>query len=164
MHVADAARAVDFVLPALEIVDSRIREWKISIFDTVADNASSGAVILGSTPAWLSDVDLSLAGCVLSKGGLIVETGAAAAVLGSPLNALAWLANTIGAMGVRLEPGHTVLSGSMTRALPASAGDSVTASIGGIGTVTAVFADPPWSTVADPIQAGQGAARRSGGR
>src|SRR5690349_452615 len=91
--VADAARAVDCVLPALEIVDSRIQDWKISIVDTIADNASSGGVILGSTPSRLSDVDLRLAGCVLYCNGQLAATGAGGAVLGSPLNALVWLAN-----------------------------------------------------------------------
>jgi 2-keto-4-pentenoate hydratase len=137
--VADAVRAVDFLLPALEIVDSRIRDWHITIFDTIADNASTGAVVLGGMPADLDDVNLALVGCVISKNGTVAEAGAGGAVLGSPLNALVWLANTLGAMGTLLEPGHVVLSGSMTRALPLTAGDTVTASIDGIGTVTTAF-------------------------
>ncbi|WP_435154861.1 2-keto-4-pentenoate hydratase [Amycolatopsis sacchari] len=137
--VADALRAVDFVVPALEIVASRITDWRISIVDTIADNASSGGVVLGSKPTLLSDVDLRLAGCTLQLGGELVATGAGAAVLGSPVNALVWLANTIGPLGIDLEPGHVVLPGSMTRAYPVSAGDTAVADMGELGTVTAVF-------------------------
>ncbi|WP_370945060.1 2-keto-4-pentenoate hydratase [Amycolatopsis sp. cg5] len=137
--VADAARAVDFVLPALEIVDSRIKDWQISIIDTIADNASSGGVVLGSTPTKLGDVDLRLAGCVLHSGGEVAETGAGGAVLGSPINALVWLANTVGPLGVSLQPGHVVLPGSMTKSIPVSPGDTVVATIAGLGSVTAVF-------------------------
>lgn len=136
---ADAVRAVDFVLPALEIVDSRIADWRISIVDTVADNASSGGVVLGSRPTLLSTVDLRLAGCTLHSNGALAATGAGGAVLGSPLNALVWLANTVGPLGVSLEPGHVILPGSMTGAIPVSPGDTVVATVAGLGTVTAVF-------------------------
>lgn len=135
--IADAVRAVDFVLPALEIVDSRIRNWQIGIFDTIADNASSGGVILGSRPVALGDLDLRLVGCTLHINGELAATGAGGAVLGSPLNALVWLANTVGPLGVTLEPGHVVLPGSMTTAFAVSAGDSIVANMGGLGTVTA---------------------------
>ncbi|TSD97445.1 2-keto-4-pentenoate hydratase [Gordonia rubripertincta] len=136
--VGEAAAAVDFVLPALEIVDSRIRDWKIGIFDTIADNASSGGVILGSRPSRLDEVDLRLAGCNLYVNGVLTDTGAGGAVLGSPLNALVWLANTVGPLGVTLEPGHVVLPGSMTKAVPVNAGDTIVATIAGLGSVTAI--------------------------
>lgn len=139
LNAAEAIRAVEFVLPALEIVDSRIRDWKIGIFDTIADNASSGGVILGSRPAALRDVDLRLAGATLHVNGELAATGAGGAVLGSPLGALVWLANTLGPLGVTLEPGHVVLPGSMTRAFGVTAGDSIVASISGLGSVTAVL-------------------------
>lgn len=139
--IADAVRAVDFVLPALEIVDSRVRDWKIGIFDTIADNASSGGVVLGSRPVTLSEIDLRLAGCTLHINGELVATGAGGAVLGSPLNALVWLANTVGPLGVALEPGHVVLPGSMTRAFPIRPGDSIVANISGLGSVTAILED-----------------------
>lgn len=138
--IADAARAVEFVLPALEIVDSRIRDWRISIVDTVADNASSGGVVLGATPLPLSKVDLRLMGCNLYKSGELLATGTGAAVLGSPLNALVWLANTIGPLGISLEPGHVVLPGTMTRAFPVEPGETVVAHMAGLGDVTAAFA------------------------
>ncbi|KMS82785.1 2-keto-4-pentenoate hydratase [Prauserella rugosa] len=138
--VADAVRAVEFVLPALEIVDSRIRDWRISIVDTVADNASSGGVVLGTTPAPLSAVDLKAMGCTLYRSGSLLATGTGAAVLGSPLNALVWLANTIGPLGISLEPGHVVLPGTMTQAFPVAPGETITAHMDGLGDVTAVFA------------------------
>ncbi|MFD2419551.1 2-keto-4-pentenoate hydratase [Amycolatopsis pigmentata] len=138
--VADAIRAVDFVLPALEIVDSRIENWRISIVDTIADNASSGGVVLGSRPTTLSSVDLAAASCVLRFGDETVATGTGGAVLGSPINALVWLANTIGPLGVDLEPGHVVLPGSMTRAFDVRPGDTVVADMGELGSVKAVFA------------------------
>lgn len=137
---ADAAAAVEFVLPALEIIDSRIADWKITLADTVADNASSGGVVLGTTPVRPDGLDLSLTGCLLHRNGNLVDTGAGGAVLGSPLNALIWLANTLGPMGVTLEAGHVILPGSITAAIPVAAGDTVTAAFAGIGTVTAKFA------------------------
>jgi 2-keto-4-pentenoate hydratase len=94
--VAEAIGAVAFMLPALELIDSRIRDWKIGLADTIADNASSGGVVLGSTPVPLSRVDLRLVGCTLHKNGELAGTGAGGAVLGSPLTALVWLANTVG--------------------------------------------------------------------
>ncbi|MGH8892936.1 MAG: 2-keto-4-pentenoate hydratase [Actinomycetes bacterium] len=137
--VAHAAAAVDFVLPALEIIDSRIEDWKISIVDTIADNASSGGVVLGSRPVRLDHVDLRLAGCNLYGNGDLVATGAGGAVLGSPLISLAWLANTVGEHGAALLPGQVVLPGSVTAAQPATAGDTWSADFAGLGTVTARF-------------------------
>jgi 2-keto-4-pentenoate hydratase len=139
VNVADAISAVDYVLPALEIIDSRIRDWKISLPDTIADNASSGGVVLGSTPTPLAALDLRLVGCVVEQAGQIVGTGAGGAALGSPLNALVWLANTVGPLGVVLEPGSVVLPGSITAAVSVVAGDSVTATFAGLGSVTARF-------------------------
>ncbi|MGY4916237.1 2-keto-4-pentenoate hydratase [Streptomyces sp. 900116325] len=141
LTVDDVSKAVRYLLPALEIVDSRIQDWKISIVDTIADNASSGALILGSTPIDPADVDLRSANCALLRNGTVTETGTGAAVLGTPLNSLAWLANAIGALGVSLEPGQVVLSGSFTRAITIAPGDSITAEFPGIGKVTAVLAE-----------------------
>ncbi|HEX2823066.1 MAG TPA: fumarylacetoacetate hydrolase family protein [Streptosporangiaceae bacterium] len=137
--VAEAIAAVAFVLPALELIDSRIRDWKIGLADTIADNASSGGVILGSTPVALSAVDLRLAGCNLHKNGELAGTGAGGAVLGSPLTALVWLANTVGARGVVLAEGQVILPGSVTASIPVRAGDTVTATFAGLGSVTARF-------------------------
>ena len=144
--VTQAISAVDYILPALEIIDSRIRDWKIGILDTIADNASSGGMVLGSTPVSLADVDLRLSGCVLHRNGEVIGTGAGGAVLGSPITSLVWLANTVGALGITLEAGHIVLPGSQTAAFPVAAGDVVRAQFGGIGSVTARFAPPRTAT------------------
>lgn len=138
--VPDAIAAVDYVLPALEVVDSRIANWQIGIIDTIADNASGGGVVLGSRPRALGDLDLRLVGCTMVKNGQIAGTGVGGAVLGSPLNALVWLANTLGRFGVPLEAGNVILPGSVTRAIAIAPGDRVTATFGGLGSVTAVFA------------------------
>jgi 2-keto-4-pentenoate hydratase len=138
--VAEAIGAVAFMLPALELIDSRIRDWKIGLADTIADNASSGGVVLGSTPVPLSRVDLRLVGCTLHKNGELAGTGAGGAVLGSPLTALVWLANTVGGQGVALEAGQVILPGSVTASIPVGPGDSVTATFAGLGSVTARFA------------------------
>jgi 2-keto-4-pentenoate hydratase len=136
---AEAIKAVRYLVPALEIVDSRIQDWKVTIFDTIADNASSGAVILGGPAIGPFDVDLRSATCDLTRNGSLAESGTGAAVLGSPFNALAWLANAVGALGVSLEPDQVVLSGSSTRAITVAAGDRVTADFPGIGTVMAAM-------------------------
>lgn len=138
--VVQALAAVEYVLPALEIVDSRIDDWRITITDTIADNASSGGLVLGSTPTRIGDIDLRLVGCVLHQNGRVAATGAGAAVLGSPINALVWLANTVGALGITLDPGHIVLPGAATPMVTIAAGDTVTASFTGLGSVTARFA------------------------
>jgi len=137
--VSEAISAVDYVLPALEIVDSRIENWKIGLFDTIADNASSAAVVLGSTPTPLADVDLRLMGAVMHKNGQVAGTGAGGAVLGSPINSLVWLANTVGARGVVLDAGHVILPGAVCAMVPVAAGDTVTATFAGLGSVTARF-------------------------
>jgi 2-keto-4-pentenoate hydratase len=137
--VADAIAAVGYVLPALELIDSRIKDWKIGLADTIADNASSGGIVLGSSPHALDALDLRLSGCNLVKNGELAGTGASGAVLGSPLSSLVWLANTLGAHGVVLEAGHVILPGSITASIPVAAGDVVTATFAGLGSVTARF-------------------------
>lgn len=136
---ADAVAAVEYVLPALEVIDSRIADWKITLPDTIADNASSGGVVLGTRPVRLDDQDLSLMGCLLRRDGDLIDTGAGGAVLGSPINALVWLANVLGERGVTLEAGHVVLPGSITAAVPVAPGQTLTATFAGIGSVTARF-------------------------
>jgi 2-keto-4-pentenoate hydratase len=140
LSVADLLGATRHVLPAIEIIDSRIADWRITLVDTIADNASSGGLVLGSTPVSPAGIDLALVGCVLRHNGRIVQTGAGAAVIGSPWHAATWLANTLTARGVTLDAGHVILTGSVTAAVPVSAGDTVTATIDRLGSVTAVFA------------------------
>lgn len=140
LTVADAVGAVDSVLASLEIIDSRIADWKITLADTIADNASSGGVVLGTRPQRLEAADLRLTGVVLRRNGRIEQTGAGAAVLGSPLSSLVWLANTLGRRGTPLLAGSVVLPGAVTATVPALPGDVITATFSGLGTVTAVFA------------------------
>lgn len=137
--LADALRSVDFAVAALELIDSRIRDWQITLVDTIADNASSGAVVLGSRPLRMDQIDARLAGCNLYRNGALVATGAGGAVLGDPLSALVWLANTLGRLGVTLEAGEVVLPGSCTSAVPISAGDTVRAGFAGFGAVSVSF-------------------------
>ena len=140
--VSEALSAVEYVVPAIEIVDSRIKDWKITLADTIADNASSGAVVLGGTPTPVDQVDLRLTGCVMTKNSQVIATGAGGAVLGSPINSLVWLANTVGKLGVTLEAGHVVLPGSFTPMAPVAAGETVTATYADLGSVTARFVGP----------------------
>jgi 2-oxopent-4-enoate hydratase len=119
----DVVAGTELILPALEIIDSRIRDWKITYRDTVADNASSARFVVGTQPARLADVDLPLAGMSLKKNGRVASTGAGAACLGNPVTAVAWLANTLCRLGSPLRPGDLVLSGALGPVLPVEAGD-----------------------------------------
>ena len=130
---AEVLAATECVMPCFEIVDSRIRDWKIKIGDTVADNASCGVFVLGDQAVDPRKIDLSLCGMVLERNGEIIATGAGAAALGSPVNAVAWLANTMGALGIPLKAGEVILSGALAAMFPAQAGDSFRVSIGGLG-------------------------------
>ncbi len=138
--VADVVRATDYVLPSIEIVDSRVLDWKIKIQDTIADNASSAALVLGARPTRLDDVDPALIGATLRKNGEIVETGCSGAVLGNPVIAVAWLANKVAQFGVGLEPGQVIMPGSCTRMVPVAAGDVIRADFDVLGHVSVRFA------------------------
>ena len=133
ISAADVLAATEGVMACFEIVDSRIRDWKIGIADTVADNASCGVFVLGDRLVDPRGLDLTTCGMVLEKNGEIVATGAGAAALGAPANAVAWLANTLGRLGIPLKAGEVVLSGSLAIMVPVKAGDSLRVSIGGIG-------------------------------
>jgi 2-keto-4-pentenoate hydratase len=137
--VTDAVRAVEAVVGSIEIIDSRIADWKIGLIDTIADNASSAGVVLGQRRLDVNDFDIVNAECILRNNGSVVGTGAGGAVLGSPLVALVWLANKLGELGTALEEGAVVLPGSVCAAVPVTAGDVVTADFGALGTVTARF-------------------------
>lgn len=140
ISVADVWRATAFVMPCLEIIDSRYTDWQITFVDTVADNASSARVILGGTPQQPAGLpELTGLGVVMRVNGRVVETGALGAVMGNPVNAVAWLASELASHGVALRAGDVVLSGSPTRAVDVRAGDHVEATVQGIGTVTGRF-------------------------
>lgn len=136
---AAVIQATDYVLPALEIIDSRIADWEITFEDTIADNASSGLFVLGNQPRKLEAVDLRLAGMKLSKNGAIVATGVGAACLGHPVNAVVWLANRIGRFGQSLSRGDVILSGALGPVTDVSAGDFVSTHIAGLGSVSVRF-------------------------
>ena len=137
--VSEVLSAIDWVMPALEIVDSRIADWKISIHDTIADNASSGLYVLGSAARRVDEVDLRLAGGVLEKNGEPLSFGAGAACLGSPLNAVRWLARVMATAGRPLQAGDVVLSGALGPMVPASPGDVFEGRVGGLGRVGISF-------------------------
>ncbi|MFG2820901.1 2-keto-4-pentenoate hydratase [Kitasatospora sp. NPDC048365] len=138
--VADVLRAVDVALPALEIVDSRIADWDISLVDTVADNASCGLYVLGTTPVPIEAVDLGAVTMTMTRGGRTVSEGSGADCLGSPLNAAAWLAAALAERGDPLRAGDLVLTGALGPMSPASPGDEFEARISGLGSVAVRFA------------------------
>lgn len=131
--------ATRFVVPALEIIDSRIEAWKIKLCDTIADNASSGRVVLGGYPKTIDRADLRLVGMVLEKNGEVVQTGVGAAVLGHPAIAVAWLANAVARFDVVLKAGEIIMPGAICGAVDVTKGDVIQASFGGLGTVSVRF-------------------------
>ncbi|MFC3106590.1 2-oxopent-4-enoate hydratase [Undibacterium arcticum] len=131
--------ATESVSACFEIVDSRVKDWKIKIQDTVADNASCGVFVIGKERIDPRTLDLAMCGMVIEKNGEIIATGAGAAALGHPANAVAWLANELGARGVALKAGEPILSGSLAPLIPVQAGDSLRVRIGGIGGCAVTF-------------------------
>lgn len=138
---AEVLSATAYVLPCIEVIDSRVRDWKITIVDTVADNASSSRYVLGHEPLSPADIDMRLVGMRLEKRGDVVSTGAGVACLGSPVNAVVWLANTLGRLGTRLEAGQVILSGALGPVTPVEAGDWVRLQIGQSSAVTLRIVD-----------------------
>jgi 2-oxopent-4-enoate/cis-2-oxohex-4-enoate hydratase len=136
---ADVVAATECVMACFEIVDSRIRDWKIRIQDTIADNASSGLFVISREAADPRRVDFYSCGIVVEKNGDVLSTGAGAAALGSPLICVAWLANTLGGFGVPLEAGEVILSGSLVPLEPVHAGDRMRCTIAGVGAAEVRF-------------------------
>lgn len=137
--VADVLRCTDFIAPAIELIDSRIEQWKIGLTDTISDNASSCGVILGKERVRPGDLDVTKIDATLDINGERVAEGTSGAVLGDPTIAVAWLANKVASFGVRLEKGHVVLPGSCTRAYDVTPGDDVVATFAGLGSVHLTF-------------------------
>lgn len=137
---ADMIRATAYVLPAIEIVGSRVAGWDIDIVDTVADNASSGLFVLGGPPRRIDEVDLRGCGMLMECRGQPISMGAGAACLGNPLNAAVWLARKMVAIGRPLRAGDVIMSGALGAMAPVQAGDTVEAHITGLGSVRIAFA------------------------
>jgi len=135
----EARRAIGGAVAAIEMVDSRIQDWQLTLVDTVSDLASSGATILSSRVVPLDGWEPRFTGMVVSHNGRVVDTGAGAAALGDPVAAVAWLANTLAAYDVTLEAGWFVMTGSLHRAFEVAPGDVVRADFDRLGAVTTRF-------------------------
>lgn len=136
---AEFIRAVEFALPAIEVVGSRVAGWDIRLLDTIADNASSGCFVLGAVPRRLGSFDPKGCGMVMERRGEPISTGAGVACLGSPVSAGLWLARTMARVGRPLKAGDTILTGALGPMVEVQGGDVVEARINGLGTVEAVF-------------------------
>jgi 2-keto-4-pentenoate hydratase len=138
--LADVISAIAYVLPAVEIVGSRIEKWNIKLLDTVADNASSGLFALGAEPRKLDGLDLRLCGMVMDRRGEPVSVGAGAGCLGNPLNAALWLARTMVEVKSPLKAGDIIMSGALGPMVGVAAGDVLDTRINGVGSVRVAFA------------------------
>lgn len=135
----DVESATAHVIPCLELIDSRIVDWNIGLIDTIADNASSAAIILGNMSIAPEKITSTGSRAEVRIGKKVMATGSTSDVLGHPANAVAWLANALGEFGVRLEAGHIILSGSCTRAIDVAAGDTITAEFDNLGAIEVTF-------------------------
>ena len=133
---AEFLACIAYALPAIEIVDSAITDWKISLVDTVADNASSALYVLGDQPVALGAVSLGEVGMQMTKNGQVASIGTGAACLGHPLRAAYWLARTMAVRGQGLRAGEVILSGALGPMVAVVAGDLIHARIGALGTVS----------------------------
>ena len=141
LTVADALIAVAGVLPAIEVADSRIADWRVRLADTVADNASAGRVVLGGRLTPVMAVDLRLVGLLLHRNGLPIESAAGAAALGSPARCVAWVAGELSTSGRGLRRGDIVLAGPLHRLVPVRPNDHFQVEFAHLGSVTAQFSD-----------------------
>jgi 2-keto-4-pentenoate hydratase len=138
---ANALAAIAGVVPAVEVVDSRVADWRIKLVDTVADNASSGLIVMGGALRRVIDMDLRLVGVAVTRGGELLDTGAGAAALGNPARCVAWLANKLAAFGESLRAGDVVLPGAVHRMVPVAPGDVFRAEFAHLGAVTVRFSN-----------------------
>jgi 2-keto-4-pentenoate hydratase len=136
-----ALAAIAGALPAIEIIDSRVADWRIQLVDTIADNASSGRVVAGGRVLPVTAVDLRLVGMLFHRNGVAIDSGAGAAALGNPARCVAWLANTLGALGAGLHRDDIVLPGALHRAVPVRPGDMFRAEFAHLGSVSVRFSN-----------------------
>lgn len=139
--VEDVLAATDYVLPALEIIDSRYENFNFDLESVIADNASSSRVVFGKTFTNPKGIELDLVGVTLEINGEVKELGAGAAVVGHPANAIAMLANMLARKGDKIKAGEVILSGGVTGAVMLSSGDTVTAKLDGLGDVSFIVRD-----------------------
>lgn len=132
----DILKATKYVAPAMEIIDSRYKDFRFTLVDVVADNCSSAKFVVGSKLVSPDSLDLGNIGMVMSKNGKVEQTGSSAAVLGHPLKAMAWAANLLSKRGRGFKKGDIVLSGAMSEAISIHAGDTITAEFDGLGTIS----------------------------
>ncbi|MEY2909182.1 MAG: 2-oxopent-4-enoate hydratase [Pseudomonadota bacterium] len=138
--MADVIAATEAIVPCFEVVDSRIHDWKIKIQDTVSDNASCGLFTINESAAINPDgFDLSTCVMTVTKNGKEISRGLGSAAMGNPAICVAWLANTLGEFGIKLNAGDVILSGSLVPLEPVQAGDSMTVSVEGIGACSVNF-------------------------
>jgi 2-keto-4-pentenoate hydratase len=135
----DVLAATEALVPSIELIDTRITDWKIALCDTIADNASSAGFVLGEARVSPADVDVKAIDAVLTRNGEVVAEGRSDAVLGNPVTAVAWLSRKVESFGVRLRKGDIVLPGSCTRAIDVRAGDEFVADFAGLGAVRLSF-------------------------
>ncbi|MEV6325068.1 2-keto-4-pentenoate hydratase [Nocardia sp. NPDC051787] len=135
----DVLAATVAFAPAIELIDSRIKDWNIGLADTISDNASSAGFVLGAQRVAPADIDVKAIDAVLTRNGEVVAEGRSDAVLGDPVIAVAWLARKVASFGVRLKAGDIVLPGSCTRAIDARPGDAFHAEFAGLGSVRLQF-------------------------
>jgi 2-oxo-3-hexenedioate decarboxylase len=138
-HIGTVLAATDFVMPAIEIIDSRYRDFKFDLKSVIADNCSSSRFVVGGRMRAVADLDLRTIGVVLEKNGEVVALGAGAAVLGHPAAAIAMLANLLGERGEEIPAGSLILSGAITEAVMVKAGDNVSLQMQGMGSVNVRF-------------------------
>ncbi len=135
----DVLAATEALVPSIELIDTRITDWKIALCDTIADNASSAGFVLGKARVSPRELDVKTIDAVLTRNGEVVAVGRSDAVLGNPVTSVAWLARKVDGFGVRLRKGDVVLPGSCTRAIDARAGDEFVADFTGLGSVRLSF-------------------------
>jgi 2-keto-4-pentenoate hydratase len=139
INAANVIEATAGVMPAFEVIDSRFKDWKITVKDSISDNASAALMILGGKLTPIKDLDLRYVGLVLEKNGSLVSTGAGAAVLGNPAQSVAWLANKLTEYGISLKKGEFVMSGSLVQAVNVEAGSHLRATFDRLGSVSVRF-------------------------
>ncbi len=137
VNAMDVVRATEFVVPAIEVVDTRYLEGgKPGVIDSISDAASCGFVMAGANPVSLGDIDVRHVGGALYRNGEVIESGTAAAVMGNPVNSVAWLARKLNEFGVEMQAGHSILSGSFIRMQPIAAGETYVADFGPLGQIS----------------------------